>query len=286
MTSQLPERPQAIKPPIAAQALPPAIFEVDKAGYDRLAREANALLGIDLQQYKPVQMWRRVNSFASSKGFKDVDALLAGARTDPALKAALKDMLSINVSEFFRNPDAYDALLQRHLGPMLRAQSQIRIWSAGCSYGFEPYSLAMMAKETAPGVTVRILASDLDETVLNMARAGRYNQVQMQGVSPARRARFFTEKDGTWEVKPEIRSLVTFKRHDLLKEPFDSGFDLVACRNVVIYFTDEAKTTLYERFAKSLRPDGILFVGSAETILRSRDVGLEPAGLTFYRRVA
>lgn len=286
MTSQLPERrPSLIKPPVASTELSPAIFTVDEAGYARLSREANLLLGIDLSQYKPVQMWRRVNSFATSKGFKDVDALLAAARTDTALKASLKDMLSINVSEFFRNPEAYEALLAKHLGPMLRSQSTIRMWSAGCSYGFEPYSLAMMAKEVAPGVNVRILASDLDETVLGMARAGRYNEVQMRGVSPARRSRFFNESGGTWEVKPEIRNLVTFKRHDLLKDPFETGFDLVACRNVVIYFTDDAKAVLYERFAKSLRADGILFVGSAETILRSRDVGLEPAGLTFYRHV-
>ena len=108
----------------------------------------------------------------------------------------------------------------------------------------------------------------------------------MAGVSDARRARFFERNEDRWEVKPELKALVTFRRHDLLKDPCEKPFDLICCRNVVIYFTEQAKVDLYRRFCDALRPAGVLFLGATESIPNARAVGLEPAGLTFYRRPA
>lgn len=260
--------------------------ELDTGAYERLARDVRSLLGIDLSQYKPAQVWRRVNGFATARGLLDTDALVAKARQDAVLRQAFLDMLTINVSEFFRNPEAWEMLVEQYLKPMLRSQLSVRIWSAGCSLGCEPFTLAMLAREIAPASPVRILATDLDETILSRARKATYAENQIAGVSDARRARFFRRAEDKWDVKPEIQALVTFRRHDLLKDPYEKPFDLICCRNVVIYFTESAKTEMYRRFYDSLRPGGILFLGATESIPNARAVGLAPAGLTFYKRPA
>jgi chemotaxis protein methyltransferase CheR len=258
--------------------------ELDTVAYDRLAREVRGLLGIDLTQYKPAQVWRRVNGFATARGLPDPDALVAKARHDSVLRQAFLDMLTINVSEFFRNPEAWQMLADRYLKPMLHNQLMVRIWSAGCSLGYEPFTLAMLSREIAPTVTVRILATDLDDTTLSRARNATYTEAQMAGVSEARRAHFFRRDGDKWEVKPELAAMVTFRRHDLLKDACDKAFDVICCRNVVIYFTEPAKADLYTRFCDSLRPGGVLFLGATESIPNVRQLGLEPAGLTFYKR--
>ncbi len=269
--------------------MPPAfapVPELDTVAYDRLAREVRSLLGIDLSQYKPAQVWRRVNGFAAARGLPDSDVLVARARQDAALRQAFLDMLTINVSEFFRNPEAWEMLVDRHLRSMLHSRLSIRIWSAGCSLGYEPFTVAMLAREIAPASSVRILATDLDDTILSRARQATYTEAQMAGVSDGRRARFFRRHEDRWEVKPELKALVTFGRHDLLKDAYEKPFDLICCRNVVIYFTEQAKVDLYRRFCDALRPAGILFLGATESIPNARAVGLEPVGLTFYRRPA
>jgi chemotaxis protein methyltransferase CheR len=260
--------------------------ELDPVAYERLAREVRGLLGIDLNQYKPAQVWRRVNGFAAARGLTDSDVLVARARQDGALRQAFLDMLTINVSEFFRNPEAWELLVDRHLRPILRGPGQVRIWSAGCSLGYEPFTLAMLVREIAPTAAVRILASDLDETTLARARVATYTEAQLAGVSQARRARFFRPDGDKWQVKPELVSMVTFRRHDLLKDGYEKSFDLICCRNVVIYFTEQAKLDLYRHFSEALRPGGVLFLGATESIPSARVVGLEPAGLTFYKRPA
>jgi chemotaxis protein methyltransferase CheR len=277
---QTPPRPD--QPPIIAAFAP--VPELDSGAYDRLARDVRNLLGIDLTQYKPAQMWRRVNCFAAARGLTDAAALVSRAQQDPVLRQAFLDMLTINVSEFFRNPDAWESLVKRFLAPMLRSQVPVRIWSAGCSLGYEPYTLAMLAREIAPWAPTRILATDLDETILSRARRAMYTEAQMAGVSERRRTRFFRRVEDRWQVRPEIGALVTFRRHDLLHDPDEKSFDLICCRNVVIYFTEPAKINLYRRFYDALRPNGILFLGATESIPNVRTIDLVPAGQTFYRR--
>jgi chemotaxis protein methyltransferase CheR len=260
------------------------VLELDPVAYDRMASDVRSLLGIDLAQYKPAQVWRRVNGFATARGLPNADALVARARQDPSLRQAFVDMLTINVSEFFRNPEAWDVLVAQYLKLMLLGQLSVRIWSAGCSLGFEPFTIAMLSREIAPHTPVYILATDLDETVLARARKGVYAEAQMAGVSPARRARFFRRVDNSWEAKPELQALITWRRHDLLRDPYEKPFDIICCRNVVIYFTEPAKVELYNRFRESLRPGGVLFLGATESIPNVRAVGLVPSGLTFYNR--
>jgi chemotaxis protein methyltransferase CheR len=297
--------PRPVRPLVAPLFSP--VPDLDVVAYDRLASDVRSLLGIDLSQYKPAQVWRRVNGFAVARGLAGPDALVAKARGDSLLKQAFLDMLTINVSEFFRNPEAWAMLAEKFLKPLLRDQLSVRIWSAGCSLGYEPFTLAMLCREIAPAAPVRILATDLDDTILTRAKKATYTEQLMAGVSDARRSRFFRRVDdkaptqsgaptpsGTssplaapsamWEVKPELQALVTFKRHDLLKDPYEKPFDLICCRNVVIYFTEPAKADLYRRFSAALRPGGLLFLGATESIPNTRAVDLEPAGLTFYKR--
>jgi chemotaxis protein methyltransferase CheR len=277
---ETPPRPER---PVVGPTFAP-VPELDAAAYERMARDVQSLLGIDLSQYKPAQVWRRVNGFATARGLADADALVARARQDDGLRQAFLDMLTINVSEFFRNPEAWDALVAQYLKPMLLGQLSVRIWSAGCSVGFEPLTIAMLAREIAPHTPVYILATDLDETILSRARKATYTEPQMAGVSPSRRARFFRKVDDSWEARPEVQALITWRRHDLLRDPYERPFDIICCRNVVIYFTEAAKTQLYKRFCDALRPGGVLYLGATESIPSARSVGLMPSGLTFYKR--
>ena len=194
-------------------------------------------------------------------------------------------MLTINVSEFFRDPAAWQGLGQR-IGDQLGGERGFRAWSAGCSVGFEPYSLAMLATELAPGAPIRIIASDIDRTALDVGRAGRYDLTRATGLSPARRDRFLVADGREWVFRPEVRSMIGFRQHDLLDAPTAvRAFDLVVCRNVVIYFTEAAKTAVHERLVDALRPGGLLFVGATEAILRPRRFGLIADGPGFYVRV-
>jgi chemotaxis protein methyltransferase CheR len=277
------DQPFAPRRPLVGLTPTPPV-EVDEAGYAALTRDVKALLGLDLSKYKSPQVWRRVLGFGTTRGYKDPVALLAACRTDPTLKQALKHLITINVSEFFRNADAWEVLRSRYLGALL-GKSITRVWSAGCSYGYEPYTFAMLVREQSATAALRITATDVDDTILAHARASRYSEQQMVGVSPARRARFFQPVEAGWEVRPELRTLVTWRRQDLLRDRFERGFDLIACRNVVIYFTEAAKAELYANFANSLVTGGILFTGATEAISSSRERGLEPLAPGFYRKL-
>lgn len=268
-------------PPTGAFAPPPT---VDTDGYARLAKGLRGLLGIDLDQYRPAQMWRRVNAFATSRGMPDADALLVACRLHPDLLAALRDMLTINVSEFFRDPAAWERLGER-VGDRMSAKRGFRAWSAGCSVGFEPYSLAMLATELAPDAPVRIVATDIDRTALDVGRAGRYDLGRVAGLSTARRDRFLVEDGSTWAFRPELRAMIAFRQHDLFdKAQAVRSFDLVLCRNVAIYFTDQSKDAVHRRLVEALRPGGLLFVGATEAILQPRRLGLVADGQGLYVR--
>jgi len=197
------------------------------------------------------------------------------------------DFFTINVSEFFRIPEKFEYLATRILPNLMARDRELRVWSAGCSNGAEPYSLAMVLEELAPHGRWSILATDVDRTTLARAQRGDgYGSVDVRNVTPQRLARYFERDAAGYRVSESIKRRVKFKLHDLLKDPFEDGFQLVLCRHVVIYFTEEAKDVLYRKFAESLVDGGVLFVGGTEIISRAKDVGLQSVAVSFYRKGA
>ncbi len=260
--------------------------------YVRFCDGVRAATGIDLGQYRPGQMERRLRSFAQRQGQKDLDAYLAWLRKDPAAMDAFLDRMTINVSELFRNPERF-ADVEKQILPTLLKQGggNLKVWSAGCSYGAEVYSLLILLRELAPNGRHDVQAADIDNRILARAKEGKFSASDMRNVTAPRRQKWFTESaapgDGvTWQVSPELRKAVTFRQMDLLRDSFTSGFDLIACRNVVIYFNDDVKDVLYKRFYDALRPGGILFIGSTERVNNAETSGWEKSGTFFYRKPA
>jgi chemotaxis protein methyltransferase CheR len=233
-------------------------------------------------------MQRRLKALASRFGAATLVAFVEVMERDPAALAAFKNAFTINVSEFLRDPSRWQELTHRILPALREAAGSrpLKVWSAGCSYGAEPYSLAMLLEETSAGRPYSIVATDIDETILARARAGaEYRDADLRHVDAARRSRFFTaERDGTFRVKDALKARITFRRHDLLSGAAEREVDLIVCRNVVIYFTEEAKRELYQRIYAALRPSGVLFVGGTEVVSGARELGLEPVLTSFYRR--
>jgi len=257
---------------------------VDAADYEVFRRKVTALTGIDLGLYKSQQMQRRIKNLLDKAGaptFTHYGGLL---ERDPEELKRFCDYIMINVSEFFRNPEKFDELEEDILPSLLRRSPNLSIWSAGASNGAEIYSVAMILDEIAPRGYHRLLATDIDSGAIAQALAGVYGPQDVKNVSSARLAKYFTREGSAYTISSRIKSKVQFKMHNLLADGFERGFDLILCRNVVIYFTDEAKNTLYVKFRESLKDDGILFIGGTETILNAREIGFLPTSSFFYRR--
>jgi chemotaxis protein methyltransferase CheR len=233
---------------------------------------------------------RRLNVYLLRSGHTNWARFFRSIQDDPQALGRLKDYLTINVSAFFRDPEKFTHLQENILPQLLRGHPRLRVWSAGCSLGHEPYSLAiMLAEATGPYCRHPILATDIDHSALEKAQAGGpYTAEELADVPPNLLGRYFRadgSRDGHYYVVDSLRHKVTFRYHDLLADPFETDLDLIVCRNVVIYFTKEAKQKLHQRFHDALRPGGVLFVGGTEVVSGARGIGLAPTGISFYTRV-
>ncbi len=244
-------------------------------------------IGVPLGQYKEPQMKRRLASVMARRGIAAWPEFARRIGADPALLSDVKDTLTINVSEFFRQPERFMELKDVHLPGLLGQRRSLRLWSAGCSIGCEPYTLAMILLEVDPTVTHSIIATDVDIPILSQARSGAgFHANDVRSVPPAFLKKYFVRSGDSYAVTEPVKRLVTFRRHDLLSDPYPRDLDLILCRNVVIYFTEEAKARIYDGFAQALRPGGLLFVGGSEMIMRSHDLGFRAAGTSLYQRAA
>jgi chemotaxis protein methyltransferase CheR len=248
--------------------------------------KVKTLAKIDLSLYKEAQMKRRLTAFRDKKGFATFIQFYRAMAEDPILLNEFLDRMTINVSEFWRNSKRWEILRDHFLQEWTKSGTRIKCWSAACSTGEEPYTLAMILHRLGALHQASILATDLDEQVLEAAKRGIYHERSIREVPlPYKREYLKQLDDGSWEISPVLRPSVRFMKHNLLADRFDTGYDLIICRNVTIYFTDEAKTQLYHKFAEALKPGGILFVGSTEQIFSPGQYGLESADTFFYRRV-
>jgi chemotaxis protein methyltransferase CheR len=240
------------------------------------------LAGLDLLQYKRGQMERRLRSFAQRLGMASLADYLLVLQRDAVELDRFLDRVTINVSQLWRNPEQW-VTLGAEIVPVLAKQGRIRIWSAGCSYGAECYTIAAVCLERAPGVKVEVKGTDIDPRMLERAKAGVFSQDDVRTVPPASLARWFQESEAGWEAKRELREVVSFERGDLLEMPVPAGsYDLVFCRNVVIYFNEDVRDLLHQRLADSLRPGGFLVVGSTERVSNARELGLTAAQPFIY----
>lgn len=252
--------------------------------WDWFIKKYEALSRIDLKAYKRPQMERRINSFMRSAGTPDYKSFVDLLSSDKAMYRRFLEHITINVSEFFRNTSNWDVLEKEVIPLLLKDRSNLKVWSAGCSTGEEPYSLAIMFKERGFPLSGKILATDLDNEVLEKAGVGIYGNKAIQGLSPGRLKRFFDSQDDYYQVKDELKKMISFQQHDLLRDIFPREFDLILCRNVVIYFTEESKAKLYQRFVDSLKLGGVLFIGSTEQIFQARELNLKPVATFFYQK--
>ncbi len=262
---------------------PAGMTDEDK-DFARFVEQVRRLTSIDLSQYKETQMRRRLTTLRLKHGYATFADFFRAIEKDPILRGEFLDRMTINVSEFWRNPIRWETLRERFLPGLLQKSVRLRAWSAACSTGEEPYTLAMILDDMGVLGRASILATDIDEGVLAKAKEGVYPERSVRDVPPHFIEAYFTREGEGYRVSDRLKRAVRFERHNLLLDPFGEGFDLIICRNVLIYFTEEAKHELYGKLARALRPGGVLFVGSTEQIFYPDRYGLEPSETFFYRR--
>jgi chemotaxis protein methyltransferase CheR len=259
---------------------------LDDIGYASFQKVVQRLIGVDLTSYRQGQMRRRLEALLQRVGAPNFSEYAKMLERDPARLQEFRDYFTINVTEFFRDVERFKYLETKVLPELLARRSALRVWSAACSIGAEPYSVAILLRELAPTLPHKILATDVDVTIIDRARrADKYVQAELKNMTPARLQKAFSQApDGTYTLRPEYKQLVDLKLHNLLTPPPAQSFDLILCRNVVIYFTDPAKVVLYQHLVDALRPGGVLFVGGTEMVASAQQLGLSTIGPSFYRK--
>ncbi len=270
-------------------------FAFREEDFQALRALVKSLTGIHLGEQKRELVYGRLTRRLRAlrlRSFAEYRALLS---EDERELTELCNAITTNLTSFFREPHHFQYLREQVFVPLLAegpAGRRLRIWSAACSTGEEPYSIAMTVLESLPHAErwdVRILATDLDSEVLERARSGLYPAERLSGVSAERQARFFQEprpvRPGSRQVTPEVAARVTFKRLNLMEPlPMKGPLDVIFCRNVVIYFDKDTQRDLFARMSQLQRPGGLLFLGHSESLFKvSESYAL--IGKSIYRRL-
>ncbi len=254
--------------------------------YEQFKKAIFALTKIDLSAYKEKQMRRRIDTLIERNKFKDYPSYADGLKKDSKLFDEFVNYITINVSEFYRNPDQWELMDKEFIPELIKKFGKnLKIWSAACSTGDEPYSLVMAFSKHLPLNQIKINATDLDKTVMAKAKVGLYNAKSLAGVPAEMKSKYFDKVGPSFQIHDEIKKQVEFKEHNLLKDTYPTMQDLIVCRNVLIYFTEEAKDEVFRKFAASLKKGGILFIGSTEQIMNYKEMGYERRNSFFYEKV-
>ena len=243
------------------------------------------LTSIDLNAYKEQQMKRRIDTLISRNKISGYEDFVKALKADKDLFEEFVSYLTINVSEFYRNPEQWE-LMDKQFIPMLieKFGKNLKIWSAACSTGDEPYSLVMALSRHLPLNQIKIIATDIDKQILAQAKVGIYNEKSIASVPKDLRDKYFTKIGNSYQINDEIKSRVDFRQHNLIKDPYPDRCDFIICRNVLIYFTEEAKDDVFRKFCKSLKTGGYLFIGSTEQIMNHREMGYERKNSFYYEK--
>lgn len=254
--------------------------------YEAFKKNINDLINIDLNYYKEKQMVRRITSLMKRNGFDNLDDYFLRLKSDKILLDQFVNFLTINVSEFYRNETQWQVLEFDIIPKLIEATKKpLTIWSSACSTGEEPYSLVMLLSKFYNINEIKVLATDIDREAIEKAKLGLYNEKSLDNLPKEFVEKYFVKIQKTYKIKDEIKNRVVFKRLDLLKDPFPNNVDLIICRNVMIYFTNEAKDLLYDKFYRSLSVEGVLFVGSTEQILLPERYKFKPIRTFFYKKI-
>ena len=251
--------------------------------------------GVDLAHYRSSFLRRRLAVRKRARAAADLDAYAAILARDPEELDALLRALTINVTEFFRNPDLYQLLETEVIEPLVRdaraERRRLRVWCAGCASGEEVYSLAILLDRLGLGRHEATLSgTDVDPEALAAARAGRFEESRLREVTPEILNAYFVPGPGPhqWSIRADRLPPARFRAHDLLSPSLHRGQDLVLCRNVLIYFEQELQERILDRIARSLRPGGVLVLGRVERITETVREGFEVVNLRdrVYRRTS
>ncbi|MFD3157535.1 CheR family methyltransferase [Haloimpatiens sp. FM7330] len=240
---------------------------------------------INLSAYKSNQLHRRILSLMSRVGVDKVDDYVTLLKKDKAQREKFLDFITINVTEFFRNPEIFEELSKKIKQELLSSSRPLKIWSAACSIGAEPYSIAMILDQCSPRVNHKIIATDIDSNILQRAKKGEYVQTEIKNVKKNLLDKYFIKSNDKYVIKDKIKNMVSFKKHDLILQNYDKNFDLIVCRNVVIYFKPDIKDAIYKKFSESLKKGGLLFVGATESIYNYKDFGFEKSSTFIYKKI-
>ena len=271
----------------SAQELPNDIFVA-------IAKLAHSEAGLMIPESKRALVQSRISRRLRALGLSDFEDYLEIVSSEAGRneRRNMVSVLTTNVSSFFRENHHFDLLatLAPDLVGRARAGERVRVWSAGCSSGQEAYSVAMILSEAGADAgqhDIRILASDIDPAIIARARAAEFDAAQMAGVAPGRRQRFFDASGaGIFRVRDPLRRMICFRELNLLAAwPMKGTFDIIFCRNVVIYFDEATQLRLWPRFRAALAPEGLLLLGHSERIASPASLGFEVAGVTTYRAV-
>lgn len=253
--------------------------------YEKFKKNIYNLTQIDLSSYKEKQMRRRIDTLITKNKAQSYDAYVDIIKKDKEKFEQFVNFLTINVSEFYRNPEQWKWLENEVIPELIKKFGKnIKVWSAACSTGDEPYSLVMAFSRHLPLNQIRILATDIDKQVLDKARLGLYNEKSIVGVPAEFKQKYFSKVGASYQISNEIKSCVEFKEHNLLKDPYPGGCHLIVCRNVLIYFTEEAKEDIYKKFNQSLVKNGILFIGSTEQIMNYKELNYNRNSSFFFEK--
>lgn len=254
--------------------------------YENFKQDVYKLININLTLYKERQMKRRIESLMSRNKFKNFLDYFNALKKDDRLLSEFVSYLTINVSEFYRNPNQW-ILFENKIIPYLidRFGKRLRIWSAACSTGDEPYTIAMILEKHLPVEQIKIYATDIDEDVLRYAREGFYAERSLERLPKELLKRHFIKSEKGYRINDNIKRCVEFSKHNLLEDKYPGDIHMIVCRNVVIYFTDEAKNYVYSNFNRTLVQDGILFIGNTEQIIHADELGFSAMESFFYQKM-
>lgn len=254
-------------------------FNMEDSDFEYIKEVVGAQTGIVLSDVKRNMVYSRLSRrlrALNMDSFSDYCDLLRAEDENELVNFV--NAITTNLTSFFREKHHFEYLEEEIIPQIINQNNgnkRIRIWSAGCSTGEEPYTIAMTLKGAIPNIKtwdVKVLATDLDSNVVATAKAGIYAEERIEDIQASLKKRWFTRRDGQVQVSPELKELITFNQLNLMNGwPFKGTFDLIFCRNVVIYFSKDTQRELVTRYAEYTKDDGHLFLGHSESLFKVSD---------------